>query len=81
MTAEEVEDVVRALTAAVENLEAGGARQSMQEAFTQLRAYAGAERTSTGEAAALANRGSSSPMDADRWPQMQPYPRTATAKA
>lgn len=48
MTAEEVEDVVRALTAAVENLETGGARQSMQEAFMQLRAYAGAARTSTG---------------------------------
>ncbi len=46
MTTEEVEDVVRALTIVVENLEAGAARQSMQEAFMQVRAYAGA--TSSG---------------------------------
>jgi hypothetical protein len=37
MTTEEVEDVVRALTTVVENLEAGAAKQSMQEAFTQVR--------------------------------------------
>jgi hypothetical protein len=41
MTIEEVEDVVRALTAVVENLEASAAKQSMQEAFMQVRAYAG----------------------------------------
>jgi hypothetical protein len=41
MTTEEVEDVARALTAVAENLEAGAAKQSMQEAFTQVRAYAG----------------------------------------
>lgn len=42
MTTEEVEDVVRALTTVVKNLEAGPAKQSMQEAFTQVRAYASA---------------------------------------
>jgi hypothetical protein len=41
MTIEEVEDVVRALTAVVENLEASAAKQSMQEAFMQVRVYAG----------------------------------------
>jgi hypothetical protein len=41
MTIDEVEDVVRALTAVAENLEAGAAKQSMREAFTQVRAYAG----------------------------------------
>jgi hypothetical protein len=46
MTTEEVEDVVRALTMVVENLEAGAAKQSMQEAFTQVRAYASATRES-----------------------------------
>jgi hypothetical protein len=40
MTIEEVEDVVRALTAVMENLEASAAKQSMQEAFVQVRAYA-----------------------------------------
>jgi hypothetical protein len=40
MTIDEVEDVVRALTAVAENLQAI-AKQSMQEAFTQVRAYAG----------------------------------------
>jgi hypothetical protein len=44
MTTEEVEDVVRALTTVVENLEAGAAKQSMQEAFMQVRAYAGETR-------------------------------------
>jgi hypothetical protein len=44
MTIEEVEDVVRALTAVVENLEASRAKQSMQEAFVQVRAYAGEAR-------------------------------------
>jgi hypothetical protein len=44
MTIEEVEDVVQALTAVVENLEASAAKQSMQEAFVQVRAYAGATR-------------------------------------
>jgi hypothetical protein len=44
MTIEEVEDVVRALTTVVENLEASSARQSMQEAFTQVRAYARVKR-------------------------------------
>jgi hypothetical protein len=37
MTTEEVEDVVRALTTVVENLEAAAAKQSMQEALTQVR--------------------------------------------
>jgi hypothetical protein len=41
MTSDEVEDVVRALTAVAENLEASAAKQSMREAFTQVRAYAG----------------------------------------
>jgi hypothetical protein len=41
MTIEEVEDVVRALNTVVENLEARGAKQSMQEAFLQVRAHAG----------------------------------------
>jgi hypothetical protein len=41
MITEEVEDVARALTAVAENLEASAAKQSMQEAFTQVRAYAG----------------------------------------
>jgi len=40
MTIEEVEDVVRALTAVMKNLEASAAKQSMQEAFVQVRAYA-----------------------------------------
>lgn len=40
MTTEEIEDVVRALTTVVENLEASSARQSMQEAFMQVRAHA-----------------------------------------
>jgi hypothetical protein len=44
MTNEEVEDVVRALTAVVENLKASGAKQSMQEAFVQVLAYAGERR-------------------------------------
>jgi hypothetical protein len=38
MTTEEIEDVVRALIAAVENLEPGAAKQSMQEAFMHVRA-------------------------------------------
>jgi hypothetical protein len=46
MTTDEIEDVVRALTAAVEKLEADAARQSMQEAFMQMRAYADATRAS-----------------------------------
>jgi hypothetical protein len=46
MTNEEIDDVVRALTLIVENLEAGPAKQSMQEAFTQVRARASAMRTS-----------------------------------
>ena len=44
MTTDEVEDVVRALTAVAENLEADAAKQSMQEAFMQVRAYAGETR-------------------------------------
>jgi hypothetical protein len=44
MTIEEIEDVVRALIAVVENLEASAAKQSMQEAFIQVRAYAGETR-------------------------------------
>jgi hypothetical protein len=40
MTTEEIEDVVRALIAAVENLESGAAKESMQEAFMHVRAYA-----------------------------------------
>jgi hypothetical protein len=45
MTIEEVEDIVRALTAVVEHLEASAAKQSMREAFVQVRAYAGELRT------------------------------------
>ena len=44
MTIEEVEDVVQALNAVVENLEVSAAKQSMQEAFMQVRAYAGESR-------------------------------------
>jgi hypothetical protein len=44
MTVEEVEDIVRALTVVVENLDADASKQSMQEAFTQVRAYAGETR-------------------------------------
>ena len=40
MTTEEIDDVVRALIAAVDNLEPGAAKQSMQEAFMHVRAYA-----------------------------------------
>jgi len=46
MTTEEIEDVVRALITVVDNLETGSARQSMQEAFTQVRAHASATRAS-----------------------------------
>jgi hypothetical protein len=49
MTAEEVEDVVRALTKVEETLEASAAKQSMQEAFMQVRAYASATRASARE--------------------------------
>jgi hypothetical protein len=44
MTTDEVEDVARALTAVAENLEADAAKQSMREAFMQVRAYAGETR-------------------------------------
>jgi hypothetical protein len=44
MTLEDVEDVVRALTMVVENLEASAAKQSMLEAFTQVRVYADERR-------------------------------------
>jgi hypothetical protein len=40
MTIEEVEDVVRALTAVAEKLEASAAKQSILEAFMQAHAYA-----------------------------------------
>jgi hypothetical protein len=40
MTTEEVEDVVRALTAIAEKLEASSAKQSIKEAFLQVHAYA-----------------------------------------
>jgi hypothetical protein len=40
MTIEEVEDVVLALTAVAEKLEADAAKQSIQEAFMQAHAYA-----------------------------------------
>jgi hypothetical protein len=46
MTSEEIEDVVRALITVVDNLETGSARQSMHEAFMQVRAYAIAIRAS-----------------------------------
>jgi len=49
LTTEEIEDVVRALTMVVKNLDAGVARQSMQEAFMQVRAYADATRASARE--------------------------------
>jgi hypothetical protein len=38
---EDIEDIIRALTAVVESLEASAAKQAMQEAFVQVRAYAG----------------------------------------
>ena len=41
MTIEEVEDVVRALHAVVENLETRIAKQTIQDAFLQVRAHAG----------------------------------------
>ncbi|MGA9332453.1 MAG: hypothetical protein WBV83_25610 [Bradyrhizobium sp.] len=41
MTIEEVDDVVRALKAVVESLDTRIAKQSMQEAFLQVRAEAG----------------------------------------
>jgi hypothetical protein len=44
MTIEEVEDVVRALNAVVKHLEARGAKQSMQEAFLQVRAHGATAR-------------------------------------
>jgi len=44
MTIEEVEDVLRALTAVAEKLETGVAKQSMQEAFMQVCAHAGETR-------------------------------------
>jgi hypothetical protein len=40
LTAEEIENVVRALNAVVENLRTRIAKQSMQEAFLQVRAHA-----------------------------------------
>jgi hypothetical protein len=49
MSTEEIEDVVWAMTTVVENLEAGAARQSMQEAFMQVRVYANAMRASVRE--------------------------------
>jgi len=49
MTIEEVEDLVRALTAVMDHLEASAAKQSMQEAFMQVRAYAGEPRALAGE--------------------------------
>jgi hypothetical protein len=53
MTTEEIEDVVRALTMVVENLDAGAAKQSMQEAFMQVRAYASATRGNPAATASL----------------------------
>jgi hypothetical protein len=44
MTSEDIEDVVRALTRVVDNLETCAARQSMRESFMQVRAYASATR-------------------------------------
>jgi hypothetical protein len=41
MTIEEVDDVVRALEAVVENLDTRIAKRSMEEAFLQVRAHAG----------------------------------------
>jgi hypothetical protein len=49
MSAEEIEGVVRAMTTVVQNLEANVARQSMQEAFMQIRAYADTMRASVRE--------------------------------
>ena len=45
MTTEEIEAVAQALTAVAENLEAGTARQSMREAFTEVHAYRKDEQT------------------------------------
>jgi hypothetical protein len=41
MTIDEVDDVVRALEAVVENLDTRIAKRSMEEAFLQVRAHAG----------------------------------------
>jgi hypothetical protein len=49
MTIEEVEDVVRALTAVAEKLETGEAKQSIQEAFMQTHAYADEMRVPASE--------------------------------
>jgi hypothetical protein len=48
MTTKEIDGVVRALTTVAENLETDSARQSMQEAFLQVRAYASAPRPEYG---------------------------------
>jgi hypothetical protein len=48
MATEEIEDVVRALTTAVETLEASAAGQSMREALMQVRAHVGAMRVPPG---------------------------------
>lgn len=56
MSTEEIEDVVQAMTTVVENLEASAARQSMQEAFMQVRVYADAMRASSGNNPAVQKR-------------------------
>jgi alkylhydroperoxidase/carboxymuconolactone decarboxylase family protein YurZ len=56
LTTQEIDDVVRALTMVAENLENDAARQSMQEAFAQVRAYAAATRASSVNPAGTAFR-------------------------
>jgi hypothetical protein len=56
MSTEEIEDVVQAMTTVVENLEASAARQSMQEAFMQVRVYADAMRASSDNNPAVQKR-------------------------
>ena len=46
MTTKEIDDVGRALITVAQNLESDAAKQSMQEAFVQVNAYARATRTS-----------------------------------
>jgi hypothetical protein len=56
MTIEEVDDVVRALNAVVENLDTRIAKQSMQEAFLQVRAHAGKTQATVSDASTRQRR-------------------------
>ena len=56
MTAEEIENVVRALNAVVENLDTRIAKQSIQEAFLQVRAHASKMLVTVSEASTRPRR-------------------------